>query len=196
MSPCECATGPSWVPVLSNRLCAMLSDATDGQSLECWHGNMFRRRGGFWWQLMDSGGVKVNPTGGWNSGQNQSVTPAACKAALDKVCVGANASATPSSWNRMQMYNVPNGGNSVTTQGFTDYTAEFLLTRGPFAILGCECSMINQCFPYCARTQQSWLFHRGFLPEKILTCDCAMCIRLVVRLYERRTDATACKRVG
>lgn len=47
--------------------------------------------GGFWWQLMDSRGVKVNPTGGWNSGQNQSVPPPACKAALDAVCVGANA---------------------------------------------------------------------------------------------------------
>jgi hypothetical protein len=96
--------------------------------------------GGFWWQLMDSRGVKVNPTGGWNSGQNQSVPPPACKAALDAVCVGANASATPSSWNRMQMYNVPNGGSAVTVQGFTDYTAEFLLTRGPYAMLGCECT--------------------------------------------------------
>ena len=87
---------------------------------------------------MDGHGVNVNPTGGWNSGQNKSVSPAACKAALDKVCVGGNASATPSSWSRMQMYNIPNGGKSVTAQGFTDYTAEFLLTRGPYAILGCE----------------------------------------------------------
>ena len=101
--------------------------------------NLLCFRGGFWWQLMDGSGVKVNPTGGWNNGQNKSVTPAACKAALDKLCVGGNASASPSSWNRMQMYNVPNGGNGVTTQGFTDYTAEFLLTRGPYAILGCEC---------------------------------------------------------
>jgi hypothetical protein len=35
--------------------------------------------GGFWWQLMDGNAVKVNPKGGWNSGQNVSVTPANCK---------------------------------------------------------------------------------------------------------------------
>lgn len=43
----------------------------------------------------------------------------------------------------MQMFNVPNGGKSVTEQGFTDYTAEFLLTRGPFAILGCESLLLD-----------------------------------------------------
>jgi hypothetical protein len=80
-------------------------------------------RGGFWWQLMDGGGMKVNPSGHWDGKQNVSVAPAACKAALDAVCVGGNASATPSTWDRMQMYNVPNGGDGVTTQGFTDYTA-------------------------------------------------------------------------
>ena len=80
-------------------------------------------RGGFWWQLMDGGGIKVNPNGHWDGKQNVSVTPTACKAALDAVCVGGNASATPSTWNRMQMYNIPNGGDGVTTQGFTDYTA-------------------------------------------------------------------------
>ena len=37
------------------------------------------------------------------------------------------------------MYTVPEGGKGVTPQGFTDYTAEFLLTRGPYAILGCAC---------------------------------------------------------
>eukprot|EP01043_Picozoa_sp_COSAG02_P008111 COSAG02_NODE_253_length_26942_cov_80.561152_3_plen_174_part_00 len=96
-----------------------------------------RSLGGFWWQLMDGSGVKLNPTGSWSSGANISVTPKECKAALEKLCVGANASATPSAWNRMQMYTIPNGGKNVTTQGFLDYTAEFLLTRGPYAVLGC-----------------------------------------------------------
>ena len=93
--------------------------------------------GGFWWQLMDGSGVKLNPTGAWNTGANISVPPAKCKAVLQELCVGANASATPSAWNRMQMFTVPNGGKNVTAQGFTDYTAEFLLTRGPYAMIGC-----------------------------------------------------------
>ena len=134
---------------------------------------------------MDGSGVKVNPTGGWNNGQNKSVTPAACKAALDKVCVGANASATPSSWNRMQMYNVPNGGQGVTTQGFTDYTAEFLLTRGPYAILGCECLTI-----YIVTSDRC---------KAVTDCviyGCVVHLRFLVRVYEGKRDATACKRVG
>ena len=39
----------------------------------------------------------------------------------------------------MQMYVIPGGGLTPTPlgpQGFTDYTAEFLLTRGPYALLG------------------------------------------------------------
>ena len=95
--------------------------------------------GGFWWQLMDGSGVKVNPTGSWATGANASVAPARCRAALKKLCVGANASATPTAWSRMQFYSVPKGGKGVTPQGFADYTAEFLLTRGPYAILGCAC---------------------------------------------------------
>ena len=94
--------------------------------------------GGFWWQLMDGSGVKLNPTGAWRTGANVSVPTAQCKAVLEQICVGANASAaTPSTWNRMQMYTVPEGGKNVTAQGFRDYTAEFLLTRGPYAMLGC-----------------------------------------------------------
>jgi len=94
--------------------------------------------GGFWWQLMDGSGVRVNPSGSWATGANVSVSPAQCRVVLEKLCVGgANASATPTTWNRMQMYTVPEGGKGVTLQGFTDYTAEFLLTRGPYAVLGC-----------------------------------------------------------
>ena len=56
---------------------------------------------------------------------------AACKATLAMECV-----AKPSSWNKMVLYNIPGGGSGVSAEGFTDYTAEFLLTRGPYAILG------------------------------------------------------------
>jgi hypothetical protein len=31
----------------------------------------------------------------------------------------------------MQMYAVAGGGQGLNAQNFTDYTAEFLLTRGP-----------------------------------------------------------------
>ena len=42
----------------------------------------------------------------------------------------------PAQWNRMQLYSIGQGGRGVSAQNFTDYTAEFLLTRGPFAMLG------------------------------------------------------------
>lgn len=46
----------------------------------------------------------------------------------------------------MQLYEIQKNGNNfdgVTARTFTDYTAEFLLTRGPYAMLGyswCGCS--------------------------------------------------------
>lgn len=83
--------------------------------------------GGFWWQLMDSGGNKLAA---------KDVSTASCKATLKSLCVGGgpNASATPSAWDRMQLYNIPNGGEHTTEANFTDYTAEFLLTRGPYVL--------------------------------------------------------------
>ena len=89
--------------------------------------------GGFWWQLMDGRGSKL--AGG--------VSAEVCKSTLEVSCVGANASATPPTWSRMQMYNVPGGGKGLSPENFTDYTAEFLLTRGPYALLGyswCGCT--------------------------------------------------------
>jgi hypothetical protein len=105
--------------------------------------------GGFWWQLMDGGGMQVN----------EAPSATACKAALRKTCIGANASATPTSWNRLQMYNVPNGGSGVTAQGFTDYTAEFLLTRGPYAMVGyswCGCTNGAQMRPRAAEWDEDF----------------------------------------
>lgn len=49
--------------------------------------------------------------------------------------------------------NIPSGGKGVTPAGFTDYTAEFLLTRGPYAILGyswCGCTNGMQARPRAA----------------------------------------------
>ena len=90
--------------------------------------------GGFWWQLMDSSGTQL---------AKKAKTEATCRAHLASICVGANATAKPSTWSRMQMYAIYGGGQGVTAQGFTDYTAEFLLTRGPYAMLGytwCGCT--------------------------------------------------------
>lgn len=89
--------------------------------------------GGFWWQLMDQRGMtllaspKRQPTA--------YLSPAKCKATLAKLCTGV-AAEKPATWSRMQMYIVPNGGTGVSTMHFTDYTAEFMLTRGPYALLG------------------------------------------------------------
>lgn len=91
--------------------------------------------GGFWWQLMDGGGMKSLAT--MNADQ--------CKKTLRELCVPK-----PQSWNRMQMYNIPHGGSGVNETGFTDYTGEFLLTRGPYAILGyswCGCTNGQQSRP-------------------------------------------------
>ena len=92
--------------------------------------------GGFWWQLMDGSGTQL--------ANKKSPRPkATCRAHLTSLCVGANATAKPSTWSRMQMYAIQGGGQGLTAQGFTDYTAEFLLTRGPYAMLGyswCGCT--------------------------------------------------------
>ena len=53
-------------------------------------------------------------------------TVAQCKAMLRAQCV-----ANPLSWNKMQLYNIEKGGTNVSAKTFTDFTAEFLLTRGP-----------------------------------------------------------------
>ena len=81
--------------------------------------------GGFFWQLMDGGGAKLN------TDLNQTVDAATCLAYLRDVC-----SPQPSNWKRFQLYNLPHGGFGASRQSFTDYTAEFLLTRGPYALVG------------------------------------------------------------
>ena len=84
---------------------------------------VFVSTGGFWWQLMDGRGTQL--------AQDPERPEATCRAHLTSVCVGANATAKPSTWSRMQMYAVAGGGQGLNAQNFTDYTAEFLLTRGP-----------------------------------------------------------------
>lgn len=69
------------------------------------------------------------------------VSTESCKAMLRRQC-----QPKPSSWNKMQLYTIEKNGDNfagVTAKIFTDYTAEFLLTRGPYAMLGyswCGCS--------------------------------------------------------
>ena len=76
--------------------------------------------------------------------------PDQCKAMMRKQCVGGNQSAAPAAWDRFAMYNIPGGGEHASPQDFTDYTAEFLLTRGPYAMLGyswCGCTNGQQMRP-------------------------------------------------
>ena len=66
-----------------------------------------------------------------NTGINNTTDPATCRAYLATQCVPA-----PTAWSRFVGYAIPHGGFGMSPQGFTDYTSEFLLTRGPYAILG------------------------------------------------------------
>jgi len=78
--------------------------------------------GGYWWQLMDGGGNKL---------AGKKVAAAQCEATLKQMCVDK-----PPAWNRMTMFNIPHGGKGLKQPQLLDYTAEFLLTRGPYAMLG------------------------------------------------------------
>ena len=80
--------------------------------------------GGFTWMMMSWGGAQLN------TGINKTVDTATCKTILANECT-----ASPSQWNRFVGYAIPGGGFGMSLQGFTDYTSEFLLTRGPYAIL-------------------------------------------------------------
>ena len=81
--------------------------------------------GGFTWMMMSWDGAKLN------TGLNNTTDTGTCKAILEQSCVPA-----PARWNRFQGYALPKGGFGASAQSFTDYTAEFLLTRGPYALLG------------------------------------------------------------
>ena len=76
--------------------------------------------GGYWWQLMDGGGSKL---------AKKNVSEAQCKTTLESVC-----KPKPDSWNKMQLYNIPSGGKGLQEADLKQYTAEFLLTRGPYAV--------------------------------------------------------------
>lgn len=93
--------------------------------------------GGYWMQLMRS----QNPVGPSEKGfprSNVPIPPAQCKSNLREFCVGANRSATPPSWNRLTLYALPDPTRRtyLSAQNMTDYTAAFLLTRGPYAMIG------------------------------------------------------------
>lgn len=78
--------------------------------------------GGFWWQLMDGGNCKL---------AGHSVSQAQCASVLKQMCVP-----NPPSWKRMTLNNIPHGGKGLQESDLKQYTAEFLLTRGPYAMLG------------------------------------------------------------
>ena len=94
--------------------------------------------GGFFWQLMDGGGAQLN------TGINKTADPASCRSILAEACVPS-----PPQWKRYVMYTISGGGQGASDQCFTDYTAEFMLTRGPYAILGYS-------WAGCTDGQQAW----------------------------------------
>ena len=92
--------------------------------------------GGFWWQLMDGQGMQIMPQSVIQARNepgkaNKNQQGGGCLRKLRQLCVPK-----PTQWNKMQMYNIGQGGKGVSAQNFTDFTSEFLLTRGPFAMLG------------------------------------------------------------
>jgi hypothetical protein len=84
--------------------------------------------GGFWWQLMDKAG---RGSGDAKLAMNTKITPAQCVQILSSYCVPE-----PPAWNNYMNNLIGRGGEGLTPANLTDYTAEFLLTRGPFAMLG------------------------------------------------------------
>lgn len=101
--------------------------------------------GGFWWQLLDGSASKL---------AMQNMSASQCNTVLSSVCV-----AEPYTWKRYQMYNIPKGGSGLDAAGFTDYTAEFLLTRGPYAMLGyswCGCTNGDQMRPRAAEWDEDF----------------------------------------
>jgi hypothetical protein len=74
--------------------------------------------------------------------------------ALREYCV-----AEPSQWSNYVLYDIPKGGTNVSAAMFTDYTAEFLLTRGPYAMLGyswCGCTNGEQSRPRAAEWDEEF----------------------------------------
>lgn len=60
---------------------------------------------------------------------------------------------------RPHRYNIEKGGTGAGAQSFTDYTAEFLLTRGPYAMLGyswCGCTNGQQMRPRAAEWDEDF----------------------------------------
>jgi len=82
-------------------------------------------KGGFTYMMASGGGAQLN------KGNHSTVDTATCKTILTSLCTPS-----PSAWNRYQLYEIPGGGFGFSPQTFTDYTAEFLLTRGPYALIG------------------------------------------------------------
>ena len=122
--------------------------------------------GGFWWQLLGgSPGLTWNPLiNRPNRPQKTEPTPAECKAILRDWCTPK-----PSGWNKYALYNIPAGGKNVTAAMFTDYTAEFLLTRGPYAMLGyswCGCTNGQEMRPRAAEWDEDFGEPVGGLPCK------------------------------
>ena len=112
--------------------------------------------GGFWWQLLGNNHA-VTPNTGCpaNASEcNPPVTESQCKSMLRAQCPPKGSGQKPASWSKMQLYKIEKNGDNfgnVSSAMFDDYTAEFLLTRGPYAMLGyswCGCTNGDESRPY------------------------------------------------
>lgn len=76
---------------------------------------------------MDQDGIQLMPKSiiqAHNGKGSKQQRGPGCLNKLRELCV-----AEPSSWKHMQMYAIGQGGSGCSDRNFTDYTAEFLLTR-------------------------------------------------------------------
>jgi len=111
--------------------------------------------GGFWWQLLGgSPGLTWTPQHRGHRPPPPKPTPAQCTAVLRNWCTP-----NPEGWAKYAMYKVANGGKNISAALFTDYTAEFLLTRGPYALLGyswCGCTNGEEMRPRAAEWDEDF----------------------------------------
>merc|ERR1711879_419574 len=87
---------------------------------------------GYWWQLIRGKDPQISKWGGHGHMGHvtpRDVSPEQCASILRK----SYCTAMPSAWNTAQLYQVK---PQVIMSNATDLTAEFLLTRGPYAWIG------------------------------------------------------------
>ena len=102
------------------------------------------KKGGFTWQMMKGNGPQVRNTSKHGSHPAKNVSTATCLKTLRKWCVSDG----PSGWDYVQKYEIH---AEIAVQEGESHTAEFLLTRGPYAFIGygwIGCTQGNEARPF------------------------------------------------